>query len=244
MSGLNNSVVLVFMNSSKNYSTTIAILLFAQSENIESISKPIICKKKQDKLLWKKMNDRVFKTIKKTNLPFFISDETSQTGNTFGEKITHSINALFVKGFEKVIVVGNDCIELKLHHLLEASNKTQTNDFVLGADFNGGAYLIGVSKSVFDANKFETISWQTPSVFNELQLLFGKQNIALLPRLNDCNTIYDLKKAVNKLPFSDYFRNLFHSLFQNKTVINNFKSSILYNGFSLINLNKGSPFSF
>jgi len=42
------------MNSKKDYSTTTAILLFAQSENIESALKPIAPSCKQNVLLWKK----------------------------------------------------------------------------------------------------------------------------------------------------------------------------------------------
>ncbi len=243
LSGFNNSYVLVLVTSSK-YSTIMAMLLFSRRENIESIPKTIACQNKQNVLLWKKMNERFFKTIQKTSLPFFLPNETSQIEKTFGDKITHSIIMLFVQGFEKVIVVGNDCIELKLHHLLESNTKFQTNDFVFGADFNGGPYLICVSRSVFKANKFEIISWQTPAVLNKLQSLFGKKNIIRLPSLNDFNSVIDLKMVVNKLPFSVSFRNLFYSLFQNSHVIKNFKTSIVNYRFSLLNLNKGSPFSF
>ena len=79
------------MNCKKNYSAATAILLFAQSEKIESALKPIALSSKQNVLLWKKMNDRVLKTVQKTNLPYFISNETNQVGNTFGEKIIRAI---------------------------------------------------------------------------------------------------------------------------------------------------------
>nr|WP_315166325.1 DUF2064 domain-containing protein [uncultured Flavobacterium sp.] len=232
------------MISSKDYSTTTAILLFARSENIESMSKPIACKKKQNQLLWKKMNEKVLKTIQKTNLPYFISDETTQLGATFGKKIIHSIQEILAQGFDKVIIIGNDCLELQSQHLLDASDKLQKNDFVLGADFNGGAYLIGISKSVFEADKFEAVSWQTSNVYVELQALFSKKNSAYLPFLNDCNSTSDFKKAIHKLSFSTPFRSLILSLLRNKTVPNQFETSLVSYEFSTLNFNKGSPFSF
>jgi uncharacterized protein len=189
-------------------------------------------------------NYRAAKLIQSTGLPHFKIDEKNQRGTSFGKRLRNALEDVYNQGFEKVIIIGNDCIELQKHHLLDAKTKLQTNSFVLGADFNGGAYLIGVTKSAFDTNKFENISWQTSSVFNELHSLLGYQTIGLLSGLNDCNSINDLKKAINMLPFSDPFRSILLFLFQNKNVLNNFEIVIVSNEFCLLNLNKGSPFSF
>lgn len=244
MSGLNNSSVYHFMKFIKDYSTTTAILLFAQSENIESVSKPIACQKKQNVLLWKKMNGRVLKTIQKTNLPYFISDETGQTGTTFGEKLTHSIQELFNKGFEKVIVIGNDCPELKSSQLHDAALKLQVHDFVLGANFNGGSYLIGVTQSALNVQGFSSLAWQTSTVLNDLQVLFNNNTVAFLPNLNDCNSRSDFKKAVHNLSFLDGFKNLILSLLQNNTSISQYEISFFTTELTTLNFNKGSPFSF
>lgn len=223
-------------------STTTAILLFAQSEKTESASKPIVSYKKQNVLLWKKMNEKVLRSVQKTKLPYFISDENSQVGNTFGEKISHAINSVFAKGFQRVIVIGNDCLELKSHHLLEAGKQLQTNDLVIGADDHGGAYLIGLSKSGFNADEFSGIAWQTPSVFETLQAVFSIQSIALLPRLTDCNNSFDFKKAVHKLSFSDSFKNEILSLLQHRSTLNHKENSFLSYENHILNFNKGSPF--
>jgi uncharacterized protein len=227
----------------KHHSTTTAILLFARSENSESVLKPIACQKKQNLLLWKKMNEGVLKTIQKTNLPYFISDETTQVGTSFGKKITHSIEAVFAQGFDKVIVVGNDCLELQSKHLLEASDKLKTNNLVLGADYHGGTYLIGISKSVFEADKFEAISWQTTNVYIELQMLFSQKDVHCLPFLTDCNSSSDFNKAIYKLSFSNPLRNLIFSLLQYERAFNQFNFFLVSYGFSTLNFNKGSPFS-
>jgi uncharacterized protein len=200
--------------------------------------------KSSDIALMEVFNCKASNLIQSSGLPYFKSNERIQRGASFGLRLRNAIEDVFNKGFEKVIIIGNDCIELKSHHLLEANIKLLNNDIVLGADFNGGAYLIGVSKSVFDADKFEAVSWKTLTVFNELQSLFSKQTIALLSCLNDCNSIFDFKKALNKLPLSDPFRNLILYLLQNIKVINYCETSDVSFGFSTLNHNKGSPYSF
>ena len=230
------------MNCKKNYSAATAILLFAQSEKIESALKPIALSSKQNVLLWKKMNDRVLKTVQKTNLPYFISNETNQVGNTFGEKITHSIQEIFAKGYEKVIVVGNDCIALKAQHLLQAESDLQSRDLVIGSDYSGGAYLIGVKKSKFKAVPFESIPWQTQNVFPALQTLYKAKSIAFLPSLGDCNSAFDFNKAIHQLPYSSKLKNILLSFLFVPKLQNKFETDFIGYQYHSLSFNKGSPF--
>ncbi len=225
----------------KQFTSSTALLLFAQSKNAQSMSKPIACQKKQTVLLWEKMNERVLRTISKTKLPYFVSDESIQVGMTFGDKLTHAIEEIFQEGFEKVIVVGNDCLVLQTTHLIEAANHLQTNDFVLGGDYNGGAYLIGVTKSSFNASAFKAISWQTCSVFKELKHLFCLNNTVQLPILNDCNDATDFKKAVHTLSNLDGIKPFLLSIFENESIPNQYETSLDSHAFCDLNLNKGSP---
>jgi len=229
------------MNLKSNLSTTTAILLFAQSEEKESTLKPIASSYKQNVSLWKKMNDKSLKIIQKTKLPYFISDENDQVGKTFGDRITHSIQTIFDKGFEKVIVVGNDCIELKAHHLLQAEQDLNVNELVLGSDYSGGAYLIGVTKLKFKSELFKTIPWQTKAVFNALQTLYKQETIAYLPYLNDCNNAFDLKRATQKLSFSDSFKNIILSFLTNFVIQNDFETIFDSSHYRASDFNKGSP---
>jgi len=230
------------MNSKRVYSSTTAILLFARSEGVESTLKPITFCTKQNVLLWKKMNDMVLKTIQKTELPYFISNENNQVGDTFGEKITNSIQEVFTEGFKKVIVVGNDCVALKINYLHDAVQQLQNNNCVLGPDFNGGAYLIGVTQSAFRADEFEQIAWKTATVFSSLQLLFNSQSIVYLPSLDDCNSASDFKRAIYRLPYSSTYRKILLSFLCTPKVQNKFEPDFIdYQHLSLI-YNKGSPF--
>jgi len=229
------------MSLIKDHSNTTAILLFAHSAEKESNIKPIASCSKQNILLWKKMNGKVLKTIQNTKLPYFISNENNQIGSTFGEKITHSIKAIFAKGFEKLIVVGNDCIELKSQHLLLAELDLQLNDLVIGRDYSGGAYLIGVVKSKFVAQSFENIPWQTRGVFKALQLTCKTQAIAYLPCLNDCQNSLDFKRATNKLSLVDTFRKILLSFLQTDKVQYHFVTVFISYSYYALNFNKGSP---
>ena len=230
------------MNFIKDFSATTAILLFIQSEKTESALKPIASCSTQNILLWKRINDMVLKTIQKTKLPYFISNENNQVGGNFGEKITHSIQAIFAKGFEKVIVIGNDCIALKAQDLLYSAKQLEHSNCVLGANFNGGVYLIGVTKSEFNADQFETILWQTKSVFTALQTLYQKQSVAYLPSLDDCNSASDFKKAIHQLPFFSRFKKILLSFLFVSKQQNKFEADFITHYFYSLNLNKGSPF--
>jgi hypothetical protein len=44
----------------------------------------------------------------KTKLPYFISDESTQQGDSFGDKLSHAIQSVLDRGYDKVIVLGND----------------------------------------------------------------------------------------------------------------------------------------
>jgi glycosyltransferase A (GT-A) superfamily protein (DUF2064 family) len=89
------------------------------------------------------MNERPWHWFK-TKLPYFISDESTQQG-FFGDKLSHAIQSVD-RGYDKVIVLGNDSPGLHLNHLQEAFLELQDKSVVLGPDFKGGTYLMGFSK--------------------------------------------------------------------------------------------------
>lgn len=229
------------MNNPKKTSPKTAVLLFAQSEEVESALKPIAYSAKRNVLLWKKLNNRILKTIQKTKLPYFISSENNQVGVVFGDKLTHAIQSLFGKGFENVIVVGNDCVALKSKHIIQAMKGLQTNSLILGSDYDGGAYLIGVTKKDFDTNCFPNLAWHTKQTFADLQDLYQNQSIAYLTKLNAFNTKSDFKKALDALSFSDAIRNLLLSFLITCKKTFDLQVQFSSNIYHISYLNKGSP---
>ncbi|MFT5964622.1 MAG: glycosyltransferase A (GT-A) superfamily protein (DUF2064 family) [Flavobacterium sp.] len=228
------------MNLDLNHSSSTAILLFAQSNKIESALKPIAYQKKQNDLLWQKMNIKVLQTIRKTSLPYFISDENTQVGESFGEKLSDAIQVVFEKGFEKVIIVGNDSPGLTIHHLQNACLGLQNNKWVFGPDCIGGTYLIGVSKSVFNPALFSKISWSTTQVVTELKALYVEDSILLSP-LADFNTLADFKNVLKGFSFYSTFKNSLISLLFHQQPLNRFLNKHYSYEFIGLNFNKGPP---
>ena len=139
------------------------------------------------------MNQKVLGTIHKTNLPYFISDETTQTGTTFGEKLSTAVQAVFDQGFENIIIVGNDTPGLTAQLIHDTYFSLGQNDLVLGPDYNGGAYLIGLAKGVFNKKMFANLSWKTSKVFQQLQA-FSEEKLFHLGVIFE---LYFFKKANN-----------------------------------------------
>lgn len=225
------------------FKPNVAVLLFAQTAKSESGTKFFASNSKKNVELWKILNERIQNEIKKTKLDFFVFDENNQVGETFGIRITTAIQQVFDLGFEKVIVVGNDCLDLKAEQILDASKKLNDTFTILGPDNNGGTYLMGLSKANFSSKGFNSISWQTKQVFKELRLLFHKEDSIELPFLNDFNSNDYFKFHFKRLPFSAQIKKLLQVCLFSK--IFNFNSISVYFSiyFNSILFNKGSPAS-
>jgi hypothetical protein len=65
----------------------------------ETVVKPIAHSKMQNYLLWHKRK-KVLQTIRKTKLPFK-SDENTQEGISFGEKLSHAVQGVLIKDLIK-----------------------------------------------------------------------------------------------------------------------------------------------
>jgi glycosyltransferase A (GT-A) superfamily protein (DUF2064 family) len=228
------------MNLDSKYSSSTAVLLFAQSDKVESAIKPIAYNKKQNDLLWQKMNQKVLRTIQKTKLPYFISNENTQEGLCFGEKLSHAIQSVFDQGFEKVIVIGNDSPGLTAKHLQNACLGLKNNKWVFGPDCRGGTYLIGVSKSVFNAALFAKINWRTTQVLRQLKGLSLGQAIPLSP-LGDLNAKTDFENVLKDFSFYSTFKNSLSSLLFYQYILSQVLRISYSSEFVGLNFNKGSP---
>lgn len=175
-----------------------AILFFTRSAEKEAEVKNFSLKRNisLNKKVAQGLINKTLELVRETKLPYFIVDEKSQNGSSFGEKLSNAIQEYFIKGFEHLIIIGNDCLGLKSEHILKASRNLQNNETVAGATINGGLYLIGINKSSFDKSSFEKIRWQTENVFNDFKNL---NNTTFLPALADANNEQELKQQLSLL---------------------------------------------
>jgi glycosyltransferase A (GT-A) superfamily protein (DUF2064 family) len=87
--------------------------------------------------------------------------------------LSHAIQSVLDRGYDKVIVLGNDSPGLHLNHL-EAFLELQDKSVVLGPDFKGGTYLIFKISLI---GGFAKIDWQTSKVFEQLRALYSSQKL-------------------------------------------------------------------
>jgi len=137
-----------------------------------------------------------------SNLDIFWYDENKQQGATFAERFSNAFQEIFDKGYENVISIGNDCPYLTSEVLEKAVIKIQERDIVLGPSSDGGAYLIGLNKSVFKSEVFESFSWQEESLFQELLAVSfqNQQSVECLNLLSDVDTVQDVLELISSKP--------------------------------------------
>ncbi len=171
-----------------------AILIFSRSSTAEAAGKKILCNSKKNLKAVTGLIEHTVKTVSGCGMSWYISNENSQKGSSFGEKLTDAIISTFAKGYKKLIVVGNDCPGLNQQIIQKAIQDLDKNDCVLGPDSNGGVYLMGLSSVSFKKSAFEKISWQTSLVFDKLLENFRQSNndCIIMPKMRDINHPADI----------------------------------------------------
>lgn len=130
-----------------------------------------------------------------------------QQGNDLGLRMYHAATMGFNHGFEKVIIIGTDCVNLRASDINTAFKKLDKYDCVLGPSRDGGYYLIGLKKPILTI--FSKMPWSTKEVLAETQKrlrILGKR-MYLLRRLSDIDTPADLKnltKTIAQAPHAFY----------------------------------------
>ncbi len=222
-----------------------ALLLFSRRSEEESLAKNFLPfgSAAKNKALTQKIIDRSIALAKNSGLPFFVWDEKLQHGNSFGERLAHAISGVFEKGFEKIIVIGNDCLTLNTNHIHQAVVALQTHEFVLAPTKKGGTYLIGLTQNNFNYKAFTSLRWQSSFVYKDLQGLFLSP-VFELPMQDDVNNFNDLRQQVSLLIKADALRMYVVSIVESiKPYLPAFKNRILTFIFRFLFGLKAPPFS-
>ena len=188
-----------------------AILIFARTAAQESYYKQLSHRAGDDVPAYEYLNKRIVSLAVKSGLPYFIYNEDNQKGANFGTRLGNAVADVFKSGFDQVVILGNDCPEMKSEHLQSAAAQLQNSNLVLGPDLSGGAYLIGISREIFDKEVFSTLQWQTKHLLADLK------NIAtagLLPTLADIKNNSTIQIIIERLSFGAAIRNLLLGLLQ------------------------------
>jgi len=113
-----------------------------------------------------------------------------QTDGDLGNKIKSALSQQF-HSFDKVCVIGSDCLELSQEILESAFKVLDKYDIVIGPANDGGYYLIGMKQ--IHHTLFEDMTWSTDHVFSDT--INRAKNAGLsyssLPTLTDIDTEED-----------------------------------------------------
>ncbi len=217
-----------------------AILIFDSFQNEKGTGNSFLA----PNTLYCTLTNSIVKKVRRTGLDYFHFTEKKQRGNSFGKRFCNAITAIYNKGYDAVITIGNDIPDLEIDHILRAKQLLDNNKFVLGPSFDGGFYLMGLQKDYFDNNKFESFSWNSAKIALEIKSYIKKftQDVVTFNYLYDIDTFLDLKKVYKTLSIAQKkLLLIIQELIQVKTV------NYTYVVFSLFQLhhnnfhNKGSP---
>jgi glycosyltransferase A (GT-A) superfamily protein (DUF2064 family) len=146
-----------------------ALLLFVRDEREEAQLKPLVRNQRASAALFRRFNAHARQQAQRTDLPLFVVKGEQQQGHTFGERLANAIESVFARGYERVISLGNDCLQLQPQHILKAAQQLQQHDLVLGPAADGGVYLLGISKSLYKRQTFLALPWQTERLATALK---------------------------------------------------------------------------
>lgn len=179
-----------------------AILLFTHTTKQEGSRKQFATKlgRRGNKKLAEQFIHHAVKTVYRTGFDVVIYDTHRQTGDTFGERFSNAFQDLFDQGYDHVVAIGNDTPALDEQHIHQAFQALEKQKVATGPSTDGGAYLIGLSKAMFDQTSFNALAWETSQVFMDLQAYSAAQNAGFfcLETLQDVDSEADLRLLLNK----------------------------------------------
>ena len=88
-----------------------------------------------------------------------------QQGSGLGERMEHAFTGLFAKGYEAIIIIGSDCMELTPVIIMQAFAALLQHDVVIGPSADGGYYLLGLTR--MHSRLFQNMPWSTGAVLQE-----------------------------------------------------------------------------
>ncbi len=138
-----------------------------------------------------------------------------QRGNTLGEKMNSTMNELFARSFDSVVITGCDIPTLPAEEICHAFQLLDKHDCIIGPCPDGGYYLIGLKFPCEDI--FMNIPWSTPEVLSltKHQAISINLNLSYTnswPDIDTINDLIDLGKTANQKSLSQRTAKLLKTL--------------------------------
>jgi len=132
----------------------------------------------------------------------------AQRGSDVGERMEHAFREAFSRGWTRAVLIGSDIPDLPASMLVEALDKLDGNDAVIGPAEDGGYYLIGFRNDTFLPEVFHGIPWSTDAVctMTSAALARAGRTFHQLPRWRDVDTVHDLQDLHSRNAGTDFRR--------------------------------------
>ena len=115
-----------------------------------------------------------------------------QLGEDLGIRMKHAFQDSFAAGYEKVLIVGSDLIDLSEDIIEKGFIHLASNDVVMGPAEDGGYYLLGMKS--LHPNIFENKTWGTATVREDTLNDLKDKKVHLLNELNDADVFEDIEE--------------------------------------------------
>lgn len=131
-----------------------------------------------------------------------IFEKHVQAEGNLGYKMLWAFQYNFDQGYQKVVIIGSDLLDIDSETVEKAFTNLEENDVVIGPAEDGGYYLLGTNH--FIPELFQNINWSTEQVFQQTLQRIPDKSVALLDKKNDIDYKEDalrheeLKKIIEK----------------------------------------------
>jgi 2-phospho-L-lactate guanylyltransferase (CobY/MobA/RfbA family) len=184
-----------------------AILIFTRTHQEESRVKVFSSQTNQEgnAAIAEKLIQHSISTAQKSNFPVFPIFDTEQIGHSFGERLANAVESIYDKGYENVIIIGNDCPQISPVDFLSTSTLLEKSNLVCGPATDGGLYLLGMAKSVYSRDAFIDLAWEEKNLQEDIEE-YAEDNSCTIEYLgilqdidNESDFRYFLSRIKNKL---------------------------------------------
>lgn len=152
-----------------------AVLLFSLPTALDAARKGLAGPRiSRNQAFWKTLCQLTTAKVEAAGLPCVFSANILPAPDysaSFGEQLQAAVSATLAQGYERVIVIGNDCPDLRIDDLRAAADALARGRLPVGYDRRGGVYLLGLDrrfllvqteqKNAPGSPSFGTLPWQT-----------------------------------------------------------------------------------
>jgi len=120
-----------------------------------------------------------------------VYQKKQQSGDDLGIRMQNAFQNSFDAGYQKVMIVGSDLVDLSEEIIEKGFLQLDTNDVVIGPAEDGGYYLLGMK--YLHSKIFEHKDWGTSTVRRDTLFNLQDKKVHLLEELNDVDVFEDIK---------------------------------------------------